>query len=174
MKKTILLAAVAMMMASCTTTVHVTSLKKLNEEVGVVNADIEKEGYKLTGTRSSTGKTSVVGQSLGIANMGTSPVTQNTYKFTDGSGKTMQYSLSYSNESIDSSFYIGSIEVCECETSDPNDYERLCAKTERINRVPRDKTINLYDGKTTLTAVLVGTGIAVLIAIGFLVAPLVH
>lgn len=97
-------------------------------------------------------------------------VTQDTYRFADEEGNTMNYSVSYSaKETIDGDPYIEDIEVCGCETSNPKDYEKLCGNesiVKQISSLPKDQEIKKMNVMNTTLAVSgIAVGLTVLITL---------
>lgn len=151
------------MLASCTQTYLVTSRDDLFGEVENIRRNLENDGYRLTSAKTSSGSVQVAGLSMGEPSLGGAYTSQDTYKFVDGDGKTLTYSVAYQNRTIDTVLFVSSIQVCECETSDPDDFDRLCGSDSYVNRLNgiRENT-EVHVTNKTQTALL-ATGIGVVI-----------
>ena len=97
-------------------------------------------------------------------------VTQDTYRFSDADGNTMNYSVSYSaKQTSDGIPYVENLELCGCETSNPKDYERLCGNNsvvKQINDVPKDQKVEkLNVMNTTLAITGITLGLSLIISL---------
>lgn len=103
---------------------------------------------------------------------------QNTYHFIDSLGNKMSYSVYYAMWVDKKGDYVYYSELCGCETSNPNDFERLCGDEGvlgKIKELPKDQDIT---GKKIAQGALgVGASVGYLIleALGaaLIVLPLV-
>lgn len=176
MKKThlIIIMLAAAMFAGCTQTYLVTSRNDLYGEVDNVRSKLEQDGYRLTSARASSGNMQVAGVSMGIPSGRDSFTSQDTYRFVNDDGKTLTYSVAYQNRVIDTIPYVSAIQVCECETSDPDDFDRLCGKgsyVDGLNRIRQSTEIQVENKtQTALLATGIGTAIAALVAIPLIIA----
>lgn len=69
---------------------------------------------------------------------------QNTYHFADSLGNPMSYSVYYAMDEYKKGDYVYYSELCGCETSNPNDYERFCGEggvLGQIDELPKDQDI---------------------------------
>ena len=117
-------------MSSCRG-LSVTKRTTFDEAILSVQSQIKSRGFELTGYDQA------------VAPAPYQNLRQDTYHFADSLGNKMDYSVYYSvgvlfkkRESISYS------ELCGCETSDPNDYERLCGNDgvlKPIKELPKDQ-----------------------------------
>lgn len=69
---------------------------------------------------------------------------QNTYYFTDGLGNTMDYAVYYMLKKSSKGDCVSYYELCECKTSNPDDFERLFVDDgvfKPINDLPGDLSV---------------------------------
>lgn len=162
--------------SSCMNTFYATKKTTFEKALASVQTQMNQDGFKVVGSNSET-KNNVYVSATSYSRytgygskMENNFVTQDTYRFADEEGNTMNYSVSYSakqtNEGIT---YIDDIEVCGCETSNPKDYEKLCGNesiVKRINSLPKDQEIKQMDVMgTTLAVTGVTVGLTLLITL---------
>ena len=151
MRKLYLLLVLAVMfgMSSCYHTYYVTKKTTFDNMIDSVRVQLSDQGFAFVGIDRS------------ITDMVPSPnlektisIQKETYRFADDSGKTMSYSVSYGKgESPKGVVFVNDVELCECETTDPNDFEKLCgddaAIVKQVLDIPKDyKTKRLNLNKT--------------------------
>ena len=155
-------------MTSCMDTFYVTQKATFDKAIQSVQSQMAQNGFSSTGSNTNTRNETVVtgvsyskytGYGSAMAN---NFITQDTYRFADTLGNTMNYSVSYSAKQSDNGIpYVENIEVCGCETSNPKDYERLCGNesfVKQINNVPKDQEIKQIN---VMNTTLAATGITV-------------
>ena len=131
---------------------NLTSKSTFDSTVDSVRVKMSELGFSFVGTRN-------------ITNKGRRPITnerQETFYFADSLGKTLSYSVSYGEwVSLKKGIvYVKDVELCDCETSDPDDFERLCdneAIVKQISNIPKDqkvKRITIVTLFTSLSALL--------------------
>ena len=67
-----------------------------------------------------------------------------TYRFADSLGNTMKYSVTYNLGKSKKGDYLYRTMFCGCETSDPDDYERLCGDDDLfkpIKELPKERNV---------------------------------
>ena len=141
-------------------TFYATKRSTFDKTIVSVQRQLNNEGLKSVGSSSDT-KNNLYAAGTSYSKytgfgtmMENNYVTQDTYRFADAEGNTMNYSVSYSAKRTEGGVqYVDNVEVCGCETSNPNDYERLCGNAVRqIKSMPKDqelKKLNVLN--TTLT-----------------------
>ena len=150
-------------------TYQVTKKTTFDRTIQSVQSQMAQNGFSSTGSSTNTRNETVVtgvsyskytGYGSAMAN---NFITQDTYRFTDTLGNTMNYSVSYSaKQTREGVPYVENIEVCGCETSNPKDYERLCGKyglLNKINNIPKDQTIeevNILNTTLVLSGIVIG------------------
>lgn len=150
-------------------TYQVTKKTTFDRTIQSVQSQMAQNGFSSTGSSTNTRNETVVtgvsyskytGYGTAMAN---NFITQDTYRFTDTLGNTMNYSVSYSaKQTREGVPYVENIEVCGCETSNPKDYERLCGKyglLNKINNIPKDQTIeevNILNTTLVLSGIVIG------------------
>ena len=158
---TLLLFTVMFGMTSCMDTFYVTQRTTFDRSIKEVQYQLAEQGYDLSGTSTNTRNEAVVtGQSYSEFGYGfmmeNNFITQDTYKFTDSLGNTMNYSLSYqAKQSDDDVSYVDHVELCGCETSSPKDYERMCgdaAVVKQLNNMPKDRQVEVLNKTKTYLA----------------------
>lgn len=155
-------------LSSCMNTFYATKRTTFDQTISSVQGKLANEGLKSVGSNSETrNNLYAAGTSYSRytgygTKMENNFVTQDTYRFADDDGNTMNYSVSYSAKQTDSGIpYVENVEVCGCETSNPKDYERLCGNesiVKQINLIPKDQEIKQMD---IMGTTLVVSGIAV-------------
>lgn len=149
-------------------TFYVTKRSTFDQAIASVQGQLASEGLKSVGSSSET-KNNLFAAGTSYSKytgygtkMENNFVTQDTYRFADSIGNTMNYTVAYSAKQTDNGIhYVENIEVCGCETSNPNDYERLCGNeslVKQINLTPKDQEVKQMDVMGTTLAV---TGITV-------------
>ena len=148
-------------MTSCKDAFFVTQRTTFDRSIKEVQNQLAQQGYELSGTNTNTRNEAVVtGQSYTDMGYGfmmeNNFITQDTYKFTDSLGNTMNYSLSYqAKQSDDDVSYVDHVELCGCETSNPKDYERMCgdaAVVKQLNNMPKDRQVKVLNKTKTYLA----------------------
>ena len=172
--------AVTLGMSSCMDTYYVTQRTTFDAAIKSVQTQMADNGFYSTGSNTNTRNEPIVtGVSYskytgyGTA-MDNNYITQDTYRFADTLGNTMNYSVSYmAKRTNDGVSYVENLELCGCETSNPKDYERLCGNesiVKQINHVPIDqkvKKINVMNTALAVTGITLGLSIIIyLIALG--------
>ena len=154
--------------SSCMDTFYATKRTTFEKALASVQTQMDKDGFKVVGSNSET-KNNVYVSATSYSRytgygskMENNFVTQDTYRFADDEGNTMNYSVSYSaKQTMEGVPYIDDIEVCGCETSNPKDYDRLCGNesiVKQINSLPKDQEIKQMNVMGTTMAV---SGIAI-------------
>lgn len=169
-----MLFGVLLSLSSCMDTFYATKKTTFEKALTSVQTQMNKDGFKVVGSNSET-KNNVYVSATSYSRytgygskMENNFVTQDTYRFADEEGNTMNYSVSYSAKQTREGIpYIEDIEVCGCETSNPEDYEKLCGNeshVKRINSLPKDQEIKQMNVMGTALAVSgVAVGITLLI-----------
>lgn len=170
MKNGILLFCLVTLMgfSSCMDTKLVTKKSTFDRVVSQVQEEMAQQGFKLTGSSSETKNDLVVlgtsytergGYGTELAN---NYVTRDTYRFTNTSGHTASYTVSYLlRETKKGQPYIDAAEIAGCEVSDPADYELICgAKSPiyQINSMEKDQTVKVGNSTKTL---LLASGVTI-------------
>lgn len=148
---------------SCMDTFYATKRSTFDQTIASVQGKLASEGLKSVGSSTDT-KNNLYAAGTSYSRytgygtkMENNFVTQDTYRFADAEGNTMNYSVSYSaKQSSDGVPYVENVEVCGCETSNPNDYERLCGNAsvvKQINKVPKDQKLQQMNVMNTTLAV---------------------
>ena len=165
------LMVVLFVMTSCMDNIYMTQRTTFDRSIKEVQNQLAQQGYDLSGTSTNTRNEAVVtGQSYTDVGYGfmmeNNFITQDTYKFTDSLGNTMNYSLSYqAKQSDDDVPYVDHVELCGCETSNPRDYERMCgdaAVVKQLNDMPKDRQVKVLNKTKTYWA---ASGIAAFAAV---------
>ena len=145
----ILLFVVAVFLCGCTSTYKVISNAALESELKMVEVEMRSYGYYPVGKNTDTrNELTVIGQSY----FDNDYITSNTYSFSDTVGNTMKYTISYRLWQQDSFIYVSNVEVKGCETSNINEYNKLCGKDSpkrRIEMLVSDSEVELYDASKT-------------------------
>lgn len=144
-------------------TKYVTSKSDYDKVIDTVKNQLADKGYYINGSSSGTRNEAIVagvsyskytGFGTAVANKF---ITQDTYKFTDTLGNTMSYSVLYLlKQSDDGISYVEDVEICECETSNPHDYDELCGNQASINRIreiPKNQQIQVLSTGNTIVAI---------------------
>lgn len=142
-------------------TYYMTRKTTFDNAISSVQLQMASHSFKPTGAKTNTRNekivigvsyTSQAGYGTGMVN---NYITQDTYDFADSLGNTMSYSVTYSAKQTDDGIpYVGGVELCGCETSSPEDYERFCGDdsvVKQFNELPKDQKVERINvGNTTL------------------------
>lgn len=150
-------------LSSCMDTFYATKRSTFDQAISSVQSQLANEGLEAVGSNSET-KNNLYAAGTSYSRytgygtmMENNFVTQDTYRFSDGEGNTMNYTVSYSAKQTENGAqYVENIEVCGCETSNPKDYEKLCGNesiVKQINSLPKDQEINKMNVMNTTMAV---------------------
>ena len=153
-------------LSSCMDPYYVTKKTTFDKIIDSVKMQMSKDGYKLIGINTEA-KNDVFVEATSYSRysgygtkLGNNFVAQDTYRFVDTLGNTLNYSVVYSpKQNSDGSLYVKNVSVCGCETSNPNDYEKLCGNeflVELINGMPRDQEVEKVNVMNTVLAVTGG------------------
>ena len=162
--------AAALSLVSCYDT-RMTSSTGYKRSMAKVQKELESQGYSLTGSPTDTrNEVTVTGQSYSrVSGYGTKMdnkyVTRDNYNFTHTDGSTLKFSVTYSPMQNANVQYVENMQVSGCETSNKNDYNKLCgssAAIQSLNNAPKDTSVEIYN--PTNTYLLTG-GISVLAGI---------
>lgn len=159
-------------MTSCMDTYYVTQRTTFDAAIKSVQAQMADQGYYLNGSSTNTRNETVVtgvsytrhsGYGTAMAN---NFITQDTYRFADSLENTMNYSISYqAKQTNEGTQFVENVEVCGCETSNPNDYEKFClqeTEVKQLNNLPKDQKIRKLNVTNTILA---ATGIILAITL---------
>lgn len=148
---------------SCMDTKYVTKKSTFDQTLSRVQENMAQQGFKLTGSSTETKNDLLVlgtsytergGYGTELAN---NYVTRDTYRFTNASGHTASYTVSYLLRGTKKGLpYIDAAEVAGCEVSDPADYELICGANSpiyQINSMEKDQAVKV--GNSTKTLLLV-------------------
>ena len=110
-------------MTSCAPNLHhyVTS-ETFNNTIFSMQSQMADQGYEYTGCETCYEKL--------IQRINDKVQRATTYHFADSLDNTMKYSVVYRKKLDGREEYIYGFDFCECEVSDPKDYERLCGIIE--------------------------------------------
>ncbi len=146
-----MLSVAALALSACTGPMYVTSVPTYNKTIDKVVAAIENEGYSLQDKqhdhrnelRHETATFEGESSSSWIPN---ELVNYDTYRFADGFGNMMSFSVQYrsrmSHES--GSVYYTDVQTDGCFTSNSKDYERLCGEgspLRMLDTIQKDMTV---------------------------------
>ena len=168
----LLFLAVMFSMTSCYNTFNTTKKATYDRAIDSVRLQLSNQGFAYVGKRYST---NVVASNRERPGDIITSVQKETYRFADDSGKTMSYSVSYgkglSNKGV---VFVNDVELCECETSDPNDFESLCgddAFVNQLSNLPKDQKVQrinfFWSIFFTVNGVVAAALLGVLMAGGF-------
>lgn len=157
-------------------TYYVTKKTTFDNAISSVQSQMASQGFSSTGSNTNTRNETVVtgvsysrytGYGSAMAN---NFITQDTYRFADTLGNTMNYSVTYSaKQTTDGVPYVENLELCGCETSNPKDYEKLCGNesvVKQINDVPKDQKVEkLNVMNTTLAITGITLGLSLIISL---------
>lgn len=138
--------AVLVGMTSCYHTYYATKKTTFDNVIDSVRLKMADQGFVFVGNRKATNVVSYAKTTIPTPNVGRiTSLQKETFRFVDDSGKTMSYSVSYGKgETSKDVVFVHDVELCECETSDPNDFERLCGDESIVNQlsdVPKDQKV---------------------------------
>ena len=118
-------------LSSCTTTYQVTSKAALNKALDNVAIELRSKGYYPVGMSTDTkNEVTITGQSYSKhAGYGTlmdnNYITNDTYRFADTNGNSMNYTVSYQLRNNNGFIYVTDLQVKGCETSNIKEYTNL-------------------------------------------------
>lgn len=145
-----------------------------DDNISLIQTQMADLGFYLNGSNTNTrNETVVTGVSYSNSGYGTAMdnnyITQDTYRFADSIGNTMNYSVSYqAKQTQEGISYVERVELCGCETSNPKDYEKLCGNesaVKQINELPLDQKVEKVNvPNTTLAASGVILGLLIVVA----------
>lgn len=151
MKKILTAMAVAIVLTACTGPMYVTSVPTYNNTVDKVVAAIESQGYALKDKkhdhrneiRHSVATFEGESSSSWIPN---ELVNYDTYRFVDGDGNTMSFSVQYRSRTNHESggVYYTDVQTDGCFTSNAKDRERLCgdrSPLRMLDTIQKDMTV---------------------------------
>lgn len=165
----LLVLAVVFSMTSCYHTFYTTKKTTYDNAIKSVRLQLSDQGFAFVGNNNTT---NVVKPDMERPGAIITSIQKETYRFADDSGKTMSYSISYGKgESNKGIVFVNDVELCECETSDPNDFERLCgddAVVKQLSNLPKDQEVKrirvfwsvLFTTYGTIAAILLGVFMA--------------
>lgn len=152
-------------LSSCMDTKYVTRKTTLDKTVDSVKALMGYEGYYPTGfSTKTTNEMEVVGVSytsktgFGTA-MKNNYVTQDTYTFADSLGNIASYSMFYALDRRENVVKAG---LCGCETSNPQDYDKVCGSISQMDWMPNSDSIKFVN-PVSIIAIVAGSAVVVLI-----------
>ena len=144
MKKILIMCLIAlgMMFTSCTTTKNYMSINSYMDKLNSLNDYYSENGFHLNGTASNVDNSLIFDGTLFINNSAT-PIFKNdflvkdTYKFKNDNGDYVNFTLGYKIGRFETNVQLGNrertfeyeiihSEVCDCETNDYKQYEKLC------------------------------------------------
>ena len=152
MRKSIIVAIMALALTGCVGPMYVTSLPAYNNTINMVVAGIESEGYNYVGMNHDTRNerrhevAHMEGDNTYSDWIPNDKVNSNTYRFVDNAGNTMQFQVQFKGglDHTNSTFYINEVSVVGCSTSDKRDYERLCGEQSPVwtlDTIQKDMTV---------------------------------
>ncbi len=152
--------AALMSFSSCMDTKYVTKKSTFDHVVSQVREEMATQGFDLSGTSSETKNDLVVLETSYSkadeyrSELANNFVTRDTYRFTNASGHTMSYTVSYLlRETRKGEQYVDGVEIAGCEVSDPADYEKMCGPLSplyQVNDMEKDQAIKVGNGRKTL------------------------
>ncbi|MBQ2386874.1 MAG: hypothetical protein II300_06305 [Bacteroidales bacterium] len=166
MKKVFLLLIITLTLASCTSTMNVTSFEQYNRNIEIVKSDLAGKGYTLSGhNQESSSNTVVTGVSYstytgyGTA-MDNDHYTYDTYTFSNANGDFAEISLKYRGRysSYSDMNYMQTVELLGCKTSKSSDYNKICgydsAVKPYLSNMYKDANVEVYDESKTCVLIL--------------------
>lgn len=176
MKKIFLALIIAMTLASCTSTINVTSFKEYNENIERVKTDLYCKGYNLSGHYQESSSNTVVTDvsystqtGYGTA-MDNDHYTYDTYTFSNANGDVAEFSVKYRGRysSYSDVNYMQTVELLGCKTSKASDYNKICGSNSYIRpligNMKKDIDVQVYDNdKTWACFYLILVGVACII-----------
>ena len=129
-------------LTSCYSTYSGTSYREHLEEIDKIAISLNKEGYELSGKASSTQNNIHVtnvsystksGYGTAMAN---DYVTTDRYTFINSDGNNVCFEVSYNlRQSFDSILYITNVNIPQCSTSNPKEYNKMCGNNSPIYNI---------------------------------------
>ena len=86
-------------------------------------------------------------------------VTQDTYTFADSLGNIASYSMFYALDRRENVVKAG---LCGCETSNPQDYDKVCGSISQMDWMPNSDSIKFVN-PVSIIAIVSGSAVVVLI-----------
>lgn len=174
MRKLCFLILVVMLgLTNCTHNKYVTKKSTFDQVVAQVQNEMAQQGFQLTGSSTETKNDLVVlgtsytergGYGTELAN---NYVTRDTYRFTNASGHTASYTVSYLLRNTKKGLpYIDAAEIAGCEVSDPSDFDMVCGSKSpiyQINSMEKDQVVKVENGTKTLLLVSGVTTVALIL-----------
>jgi hypothetical protein len=154
MKNLLLSLIIVLTLASCTSTISVTSFDMYNKNIQMVKSDLADKGYNLSGHNQETLSNAVVADISGTA-MRNDYYTYDSYSFSNSNGDVAEIMLKYrSRYSSHSDInYMQTIELLGCKTSKASDYDKICESNSAVkalsNNMDKDINIKVYDETKT-------------------------
>lgn len=180
MKKLSLLLIISLTIASCTSTMNVTSFEQYNRNIESVKSDLASKGYTLSGqNQESSSNTVVTGVSYstytgyGTA-MDNDHYTYDTYTFSNTNGDFAEISLKYRGRysSYSDMNYMQTVELLGCKTSKSSDYNKICgydsAVKPYLSNMYKDANVEVYDENKTYLLILLLTCVTPLLLLPFM------
>ena len=136
MRKTIIATIVSFGLMGCVGPMHVTSVPAYNSSLEKVIAGMENEGYKLVGNNHDTRNerrhevAHMEGDNTYSDWIPNDIVNVDTYSFADSEGNTMDFKVQFKGgvDHVSGTFYYTDVKIVGCNTSNKQDYERLCGE----------------------------------------------
>ena len=175
MKKIFLALIIAMTLASCTSTINVTSFKEYDENINKVKSDLYGKGYELSGhNQESSSNTVVTGVSYSTQTgygtaMDNDHYTYDTYTFSNANGDVAEFSVKYRGRysSYSDVNYMQTVELLGCKTSKASDYNKICGSNSSIRpligNMKKDIDVQVYDNDKTWACFYLILGVACII-----------
>lgn len=190
MKKILIMCLIAlgMLFTSCTTTKNYMSINSHVDKVNSLKEYYSENGFHLNGTASNVDNSLIFGGTLFINNSAT-PIFKNdflikdTYKFKNDNGDYVNFTLGYKIGRFETNVQLGNrertfeheiihSEVCDCETNDYKQYEKLCKNENLIdfNNLNKNDKITIPNTQANWAIAVFGTlgVLSVLIAIAII------
>ncbi len=151
----ILLISAAFGLTSCTSTLHVTSVEKFNENFDAVKTALSQQGYEYSRVDSDRKKNVDVKSSSNATVITEDEIVNSVYTFSNAEGDELNIMLKtrerYSKY-CDCNFY-GSVELTGCKTSKTADYKKLCGDYSvvklKLANMEQDKDVKVYNSRKT-------------------------
>ena len=147
-----MLSVAALALSACTGSMYVTSVPTYNKTIDKVVAAIENEGYSLQDKQHDhrnelRHETAIFeGENSSSNWIPNELVNYDTYRFVDGDGNTMSFSVQYRSRTNHESgaVYYTDVQTDGCFTSNSKDYERLCGEgspLRMLDTIQKDITV---------------------------------
>lgn len=122
---------------SCNVTSHVTTYGLFENTVKEVTEELEQAGFRLVDTKKDIYRNPNHPPVYVNKFNGTDLPYTNSYSFENEKGETMSYSVVYHTGGDPSSLvaFVREVFIESCQTSNKNDYERLCGDTSPIHKL---------------------------------------